>query len=99
MAGPLNSAGKPLGGNSMMAFGTELIYHLNQDLSVTGFVDAGSTYSSNYPNFAHRLFVGIGGGVKYKTAIGDIHVDVAFPVNRRPEDQKAQIYFGIDQPF
>ena len=99
MAGPLDSAGNPTGGRSMLALGMALSYYLNPDLSFEGFVDAGSAFDTPYPNFAHRYFLGIGAGLKYKTLIGDLHFDVAFPINRRPQDEKAQIYFGIGQPF
>lgn len=99
MAGPLATNGKPLGGKSMLAFGTAMTYYASDALMFHGFFDAGTALSRNYPTLGHQLFMSFGGGLKYKSDIGDVYLDIAFPVNRRPEDQKSQIYFGIGQPF
>jgi translocation and assembly module TamA len=99
MAGPLDAEGVPIGGKSMLTFGTELKYYLTEDLAAVGFFDIGTAYKNQYPDFAHRLFMGFGSGLRYNTSYGDLLFDVAVPTNRRPEDSKAQIYLSLDHNF
>lgn len=99
MAGPLDADGKPLGGRSVLTFGTELTYYVTEKLAAVGFMDAGSSYLSSYPSFGKKMFFSFGAGVRYKTIIGDAKLDIAIPGNRRPQDNKAHIYFTIGQPF
>lgn len=99
MAGPLSANGTPLGGRSLIEFGAELTYYFTEQLAGVGFVDAGGASPRLWPNISNKLFVGVGSGVRYITPIGTLKVDVGVPINRRPQDDKAQLYVSMGQPF
>ena len=77
----------PIGGNGMYEASAELRWHLTENLSLAVFVDAGqvSRDSLSASDFASTLWA-VGGGLRYRTAIGPIRIDVArrLPVGRPP---------------
>jgi len=62
------------------------------------FVDAGQVGETSRP-FTGTVHVGIGGGVRYYTAIGPVRVDFALPLNREPGGDRFEIYIGLGQVF
>ncbi len=99
MAGPLSANGTPLGGRSLIEFGGELTYYFTEQLAGVGFVDVGGACPRLWPNISNKLFVGVGSGIRYITPIGTLKLDVGVPVNRRPIDDKAQLYISMGKPF
>lgn len=99
MAGKMNSNGNPVGGRSLFAMGAEVTYYVSNDLALGGFVDMGSAYETRFPSFSNSLLMGVGGALTYASAIGDIQVSLGFPIRRRLNDKKAQIYVGVGQDF
>jgi len=99
MAGPLSPNGTPLGGRSLIECGAELTYYFTEQLAGIGFVDIGGASPRLWPNISHRLFVGVGSGIRYITPLGTLKLDVGVPLNRRPQDDKAQLYVSMGQPF
>ena len=43
--------------------------------------------------------VGVGLGIRYRTAIGPLRADIAVPLNREPGDSGYGIYVGLGQAF
>ncbi|WP_185961473.1 autotransporter assembly complex family protein [Telmatospirillum sp. J64-1] len=99
MAGPLNASGDPIGGRSMLAFGSELRMRFGENWGVVPFVEAGSSYVDTYPDLGERLFWGAGLGLRYYTPFGPVRADVAVPLNRRSQDDAFQIYLSLGQAF
>ncbi|MFN7662803.1 MAG: autotransporter assembly complex protein TamA [Alphaproteobacteria bacterium] len=96
MAGPL-SGKVPVGGRSFATFGGELYYDLNEDFSILSFMDWGTTYDRQFPDFRTKMLWGVGGGVRYHTKYGIFYLDVASPIERRSGniDNPVEIYAGI----
>ncbi|MBF0628953.1 MAG: BamA/TamA family outer membrane protein [Magnetococcales bacterium] len=100
MAGPLDDAGKPSGGLSVLAWGAEARYRLGESFGVVGFVDAGRAFTSPFPGRELDLLYGVGGGIRYLTVVGPLRLDVAAPLERRPGvDAPWQLYLSIGQAF
>ncbi len=87
-----------IGGTSMDAGSVEFRQRLPMNLGFAGFVDAGQVGTGSRPGQG-TLRVGYGGGVRYFTPIGPIRVDVALPMNRPPQGDKWELYFGLGETF
>jgi translocation and assembly module TamA len=97
--GPLDVEGDPEGGLSALEASLELRARVWGDLGTVVFVDAGSVSQESYPDFEEGVQVAAGTGIRYHSPAGPIRLDVAFPINRREEDDFFQLYFSIGQAF
>jgi translocation and assembly module TamA len=93
--GPEFADGNPEGGTNMEAVNLELRQRVGTNLGFVTFVDSGGVSSPS--GSVYRA--GVGAGVRYYTSIGPIRFDVALPTNRRPNDDKFEIYIGLGQAF
>jgi translocation and assembly module TamA len=98
-AGPLDAAGVPLGGRSVVDGGMEARAKITKHLQIAAFADAGVISPNSFPSLDEDLFIGAGGGVRYLTPIGPIRVDLAFPLEKRASDDDFQVYISLGQPF
>ncbi|HLO75935.1 MAG TPA: autotransporter assembly complex family protein [Magnetospirillum sp.] len=100
MAGPLDSAGDPLGGLSELAFGAEIRVKLTDTIGIVPFVEAGNAYEQRLPKPGEDLRWGGGLGLRYFTPIGPVRADIAVPFNPRPGiDDSYQVYLSLGQAF
>jgi translocation and assembly module TamA len=99
-AGPIAGKDHPLGGKSLIELGAEARVKITRNIGLVGFLDGGSAFESSYPDFQEDLLWGAGIGLRYHTPIGPLRLDVAVPLNRRPEiDDPFQVYVSIGQAF
>jgi translocation and assembly module TamA len=98
-AGPLDSAGNPIGGRSSLELGMELRVKVTETIGIVPFLEAGNVYDSVVPKPGDGLRYGTGLGVRYYTPIGPVRFDVGVPLNKRPQDDSFQIYVSIGQAF
>jgi len=97
--GPRDPSGDPIGGGSLLEFSAELRQRVAGDFGVVAFVDAGNAYESRLPE--GDLRIGAGLGVRYRSPIGPIRLDLAYPfdpVGDRPS-YGVEFYAGIGQAF
>ncbi|MBF0340035.1 MAG: outer membrane protein assembly factor [Magnetococcales bacterium] len=100
MAGPLDTAGKPLGGRSLLALGAEARYRITDPVGVVAFLDGGRAFTAELPDKHLDLLYGAGAGVRYMSPIGPLRLDVAVPLERRGTmDAPWQLYMSIGQAF
>lgn len=92
-------SGEVIGGRSLVEASAEIRVMLTQSIGVVGFVDAGVVGDDVYPDFRENTKVGAGLGVRYKTGLGPIRLDVALPLNRTKGDPELGFYIGIGQAF
>lgn len=99
LVGPLDQFGDPIGGRSSIELGVELRIQITDTIGIVPFFEGGDVYESSLPKLSTDLFYGAGLGLRYHTPIGPVRLDVAFPLDRRPEDDAFQIYISLGQAF
>jgi translocation and assembly module TamA len=96
--GPQFQDNKPIGGTSIDAATIELRQRLSGNFGAAVFVDAGQVGETSRP-FTGTVHVGVGGGIRYYTAIGPVRLDVALPLNKQSGGDRFEIYIGLGQVF
>jgi translocation and assembly module TamA len=100
LAGPLDAAGNPTGGRSVMEAGAEARYRISETIGAVAFIDGGQAYENTLPSLGGELLWGAGLGLRYYTPIGPVRFDVAVPLDRRRGiDDAFQIYVSLGQAF
>jgi len=97
--GPLDDQGDPLGGRSVAEVGVEMRAQAFDPIGVVGFVEGGLIGENELPDFDEDPQWAAGGGVRYRSPVGPIRLDVAVPLNRRDSDSDFQFYISIGQAF
>jgi outer membrane protein assembly complex protein YaeT len=91
--------GFPIGGNGLVLFNAELRVPLRGGLGVVGFVDTGNVFARAADIDLGALRSAVGFGVRYKSPIGPIRVDLGFKVNRRPGEGRSAWFISFGQAF
>lgn len=86
-----------IGGLSMALFSTELRAHLVGNFSGVAFMDTAILGSNAIPKNKRQTGVGI--GIRYKSPIGSIRLDIATPLKYNKYDGRMQLYIGIGEAF
>lgn len=97
--GPLDENGDPTGGLSVLELGLDLRFRFLEDYGIVPFVDGGQVYDQRLPDLDEELQWAAGVGFRYYTAFGPLRLDLAFPLNPRPDDAFFQFYLSIGQAF
>jgi translocation and assembly module TamA len=98
-AGELDEENDPIGGRSLFEVSGEVRARVTETIGVVAFVDAGTAFTSTFPDFDDELRIGVGPGIRYFSPIGPFRVDVGFPVNPRDSDDAFQLYISLGQAF
>ncbi len=100
LAGPLDGVNDPIGGRSVFEVGAEARLRVGQRFGIVPFIEGGSAFSNDIPDFSEDLRWGAGIGVRYYTPVGPVRLDVAIPLDRREGiDDVVQIYLSLGQAF
>ncbi len=92
------ASGIPEGGTTIEVADLELRQRVGTNFGFVVFADGGGVSQSSRP-FSGNFRIGVGTGVRYYTSIGPIRFDVALPTNRRPNDDRFEVYIGLGQAF
>ncbi|MFH1034869.1 MAG: BamA/TamA family outer membrane protein [Pseudomonadota bacterium] len=98
--GPLDSAGKPLGGEAMVEASVEARFPLWGDLGGVVFLDMGNAYETLSTDMGKLRFTS-GLGLRYNTPVGPLRLDVGYQLNP-PADIHAdhyEVYLSVGQAF
>lgn len=95
--GPL-ADGDPIGGRSLVELSVEIRRAIIGDLGGAVFVDAGQVGLDETPPL-DDLKVGAGVGLRYRSPVGPIRVDLGFPLDRPRGDQAWQVHVSIGRAF
>ncbi len=97
--GPLDEDDDPEGGRALFEMSLEARFRVTESIGVVPFIDAGQVYDTSWPTIDNLRWAA-GLGLRYYTGIGPLRLDVAVPLNRRPEvDDPFQFYVSIGQSF
>ena len=95
--GPLNSDSKPLGGNSLLEGSLEFRYPIWGLMSGALFGDFGNIWQDSFEHKFNDLRYAAGFGLRFKTPIGPLRLDVARPVF--DDDSAMQFYLSVGHAF
>ncbi|MGA1840261.1 MAG: autotransporter assembly complex protein TamA [bacterium] len=91
---------EPIGGRSIFEISAELRIKATDTIGFVAFLDGGSAFESDIPDFNEAIRWGTGLGFRYFTPVGPLRMDIGFPLNRRIGlDKKFQIYISLGQSF
>ena len=92
--GSRNAAGDVIGGDQLVEASVELERYWRKNFGGALFVDAGDAFLGS--DFV--LHVGAGTGVRWKSPVGVLRLDVAYPV-KSIDSNSWQIHFNIGPDF
>jgi outer membrane translocation and assembly module TamA len=84
--GPLAANGALMGGDALLESSAEVRFPIRESLTGILFLDAGNAFQSPIRQEALKLYAGAGFGVRLKTPVGPIGVDLAFKLRDDPKD-------------
>lgn len=89
---------RPLGGEALFILNQELRIPLPWDLTGLLFLDAGQVWETT-GDLDTDLSKALGLGLRARTPVGLLRVDVGFPLDRRAGEESYQFYFGFGNAF
>ena len=103
----LDADGFPQGGNVMVVLNGELRVPMTRDFGVVGFIDAGNVYDLVNNVSLGQVRTAIGFGVRYRSPIGPVRVDLGFKLDRqefgsgddRRREPLSALHISIGQAF
>jgi translocation and assembly module TamA len=88
--GETNAAGGVIGGKYLTIASTEYEHYFLPNWGVAAFVDAGDAYSDSFD-----MNVGAGIGIRWRSPVGIVRLDVAVPVKTALEDDGLRVHIVI----
>jgi len=88
----------PAGGGALLLLNQELRVPLARDLRGVLFLDAGQVWDS-WSDAGGDLSLGVGLGIRYRTPLGPIRLDLAVPAAHRGRSSGLHVYLGLGQVF
>jgi len=102
----LNPAGQPqqiqdIGGSKELLLDGEITFPILSGLGIRGviFADAGQAYRLSDSVTLNSLQAAYGVGIRWRSPFGPIALDIARPINPRPQDQDNVFEFGGGAPL
>jgi outer membrane protein assembly factor BamA len=95
----ISASGFPRGGNALLLMNGELRLPVWGDLGAALFLDGGNVFDRTTEMDLGELRGSAGFGLRYKSPIGPIRVDVGFKLDRRPNESPRAFHFSIGQAF
>jgi len=90
----------PYGGRSLLECSFEIRAAVTDSIGIVGFLDGGTAYESGDFRSGEAFRWGSGLGLRYRTPVGPLRLDVAVPLNRRHGiDDSFQFYLSLRQAF
>ena len=100
----IDQDGFPQGGNATLIFNGELRARVTGSIDLVGFLDAGNVYDRVRNASLSRIRGGAGFGVRYRSPVGPIRVDLGFKLDRQTFDngdveRPTALHISIGQAF
>jgi outer membrane protein insertion porin family len=100
----IDQDGFPKGGNALVILNGELRVPVYGGLGVVGFVDTGNVFARAVDMDLSELRTAVGFGVRYKSPIGPLRIDLGFKVPRQPlppgqRESLTALHISLGQAF
>jgi outer membrane protein insertion porin family len=91
----------PIGGSEEAILNNEIIFPIVKGIGLKGvvFVDAGNAYSKDEGFTLDETRFSSGAGVRWLSPIGPLRIEMGYPFNTKPHDQKSLVLFSFGGPF
>jgi len=89
----------PIGGRSLVEGSAELRHPVTERLGAAVFADAGQVSLRSFDFPFDDLRYGFGFGVRYKSPVGPLRVDLGFPLEPPRGDARWQVHLSVGQTF
>jgi outer membrane translocation and assembly module TamA len=96
--GPL-IANEPLGGRTLVEWSAELRHPITEKIGAVAFLDAGRVSPRSYDFPFDDLQFGVGGGLRYRSPVGPLRLELGFPLDREGDDASWQIHASVGLTF
>ena len=97
--GPRDDNDDPIGGRSLFEAGGELRFPIFRNVGGAVFVDAGNVFRDPFVYRVTQMRYAVGPGLRYRSPVGVIRLDVGFIMDRRSDEDFARVEFSIGQAF
>jgi outer membrane protein insertion porin family len=97
--GPLDAKGNPTGGNGLAILNLEWRFPIWGWIGGALFVDTGAVTPEFGDLNLDAFRTGTGLGVRVKTPVGPLRVDVGYALQPIPGDRRVQFHFSVGNPF
>ncbi|MGM0530343.1 MAG: outer membrane protein assembly factor BamA [Bacteroidota bacterium] len=94
---PVNEAGRPVGGNSMLEGSMELRFPIYDIFSGVTFVDFGNVWKTSFNYNPADFLYDLGFGLRVNTPVGPVRLDLATPLFEKPI--RPQFFISIGHAF
>lgn len=95
----ISAQGFPKGGNAVLILNAELRVSVWGDFGMALFVDGGNVFN-RVTNFdVGDLRGSMGFGVRYRSPIGPVRLDLGFKMDPREDERRSVLHFSIGQAF
>jgi outer membrane protein insertion porin family/translocation and assembly module TamA len=89
----------PIGGRSLAEASVELRHPITEHLGAAVFLDGGQVSLRSYDLPFSRLRYGTGFGVRYRSPVGPLRLDLGFPLEPPAGDQRWQVHVSLGAAF
>jgi outer membrane protein insertion porin family len=97
--GPQDAKGNPTGGNGLAVFNLEWRFPIWRWFGGAIFVDSGTVTPEVRDLRLDALRTGAGGGIRVKTPVGPLRLDVGYALRPIPGESRVQVYVSVGNPF
>ena len=87
------------GGDGLIVLMGELRAHVKGGFGVVGFLDTGNVFARVADIDVTEFRTSVGGGIRYKSPIGPLRVDVGFKIHRQPGEGPTAWFVSFGQAF
>jgi outer membrane protein assembly complex protein YaeT len=95
----ISSQGFPKGGNAVLILNAELRVPVWGDLGMAVFMDGGNVFNRITAFDFGELRGAMGFGVRYRSPIGPVRLDLGFKMDPRENERRSVLHFSIGQAF
>lgn len=97
--GPLDDAGDPVGGNTLLLGNLEARYPIYKKLGGVVFLDYGNVFPDEFDFNIDDIKYAVGTGLRFDTIVGPLRVDFAYTLNPEPNIDRFQFFLSIGHAF
>jgi outer membrane protein insertion porin family len=95
----ISAQGFPKGGNAVVILNAELRVPVWREVGMALFVDGGNVFNRVTELDLGELRGSAGFGVRYRSPIGPVRLDLGFKMDRRENESRTALHFSIGQAF